>query len=179
MFRVIEAEAADTLWLKAAEWFLPGGPAHLQDSRAGQTKEVLRAALTLRDPRQRWIASRTPAMNPAFALAEVIWILCGRNDSAFLNYFNPRLPRFAGHGLTYHGAYGYRLRQHFGVDQLGRAVEVLSNDPNSRQAVLQIWDSAADLPHADGISRAADIPCNISALLKIREGRLKSCAVMI
>jgi len=80
MFRVLEANTADELWLKAAEWFLPGGVATHQASRCGDTAEVLHAALSLVDPRQRWIASRAPAINPAFALAEVIWIVNGRND---------------------------------------------------------------------------------------------------
>src|SRR5271166_6936261 len=91
MFRALEAATADALWLKAAHWFTPDGVATNQNSSGGRTAEVLRASLTLRDPRQRWITSRAPAMNPAFALAEVIWIVCGRNDSRFLNYFNPRL----------------------------------------------------------------------------------------
>src|SRR5262245_53633665 len=149
MFRVLEGETADGLWLNAAAWFKPGGLATFQGGRGGETAEVLRAALTVRNPRERWITSRAPAMNPAFALAEVIWIMCVRDDSAFLNYFNPVLPGFAGRGATYHGAYGYRLRKHFGIDQLDRAFKALSANPDSRQVVLQIWDSPKDIPHED------------------------------
>jgi thymidylate synthase len=178
MFHVLEDENADSLWLQAAAWFKPGGLATLQGSRGGKTAEVLRAALTLKDPRQRWITSRAPAMNPAFALAEVIWIMCGRNDSAFLNYFNPILPRFAGKGATYHGAYGYRIRKHFGIDQLDRAYKVLSADSDSRQVVLQIWDTATDMPRENGRAQAEDIPCNVAALLKLREGRLEWTQIM-
>jgi thymidylate synthase len=173
MFQVLEAATADALWLKAANWFSVDGIATRQESRGGATFEVLRAALTLEDPRQRWITSRAPALNPAFALAEVIWIVCGRNDSSFLNYFNPLLPRFAGKGPHYRGAYGYRLRTHFGIDQLERAYRVLSSAKNSRQVVLQIWDGAQDLPAEDGSAQAEDVPCNIVALLKVREGRLE------
>jgi thymidylate synthase len=178
MFRVLEAETADALWLKAADWFSPGGIATNQDSRAGHTAEVLRASLALRDPRQRWITSRAPAINPAFALAEVVWIICGRNDSAFLNYFNPNLPRFAGDGATYHGAYGYRLRKHFKIDQLERAYRVLTANCDTRQVVLQIWDSAEDLPRDDGTTQAQDVPCNVAALLKLRGGRLEWTQIM-
>jgi thymidylate synthase len=178
MFQVIEAETADALWLKAADWFTPNGIATHQASRGGPTAEVLRASLTLQDPRQRWITSRAPAMNPAFALAEVVWIAVGRNDSAFLNYFNPKLPRFAGKGAAYHGAYGYRLRRHFGIDQLERTYKVLSANRDSRQVVLQIWDGAEDLPFEDGAPRTDDIPCNVASLLKLREGRLESTQIM-
>lgn len=178
MFHVLEAETADELWLKAAAWFEPEGKASLQVSRCGNTGEVLRAALSLGDPRQRWITSRAPAMNPAFALAEVIWILSGRNDSAFLNYFNPKLPRFAGSGEKYHGAYGFRLRRHFDLDQLDRAHRALAAAPDSRQVVMQIWDSNVDMPGEDGSPQSDDIPCNITSLLKIREGRLQWTQIM-
>jgi thymidylate synthase len=178
MFQVLEAETADALWLKAAHWFTPGGVAIKQGSRGGLTTEVLRVAITIQDPRQRWITSRAPAMNPAFTLAEVICIVCGRNDSALLNYFNPTLPRYAGKGTTYHGSYGYRLRKHFGIDQLERAYKVLSADRNSRQVVLQIWDTAEDLPCDNGTVRAEDIPCNIAALLKLRGGGLEWTQIM-
>ena len=178
MFRVLEANTADHLWLKAAEWFLPDGVATHQASRCGDTAEVLHAALSLVDPRQRWISSRAPAMNPAFALAEVIWIVNGRNDSALLNFFNPKLPEFAGKGERYHGAYGFRLRWHFGIDQLERAYQALAVDSESRQIVMQIWDSASDLPGDNGSPRSEDIPCNVLCLLKIRDGRLEWTQIM-
>jgi thymidylate synthase len=114
-----------------------------------------------------------PAMNPAFALAEVVWILNGHRDARFLNYWNRRLPDFAGYSSLYHGSYGYRLRSHFGIDQIERAAAALRSNPDGRQVVLQIWDPGSDLPYADGSPRDADIPCNVSALLKVRDGKLE------
>jgi thymidylate synthase len=178
MFQVIDAETADEVWQRAAQWFLPGGLAVPQASRGGATTEVLHAALSIRDPRQRWIGSRVPAMNPAFAIAEVVWILSGRNDSAFLNFFNPVLPKFQGNGPTYHGAYGFRLRHQLGLDQLERAYRALSVQSNSRQVVLQIWDAREDLPRDDGSPQSPDIPCNVAALLKVREGKLEWTQLM-
>lgn len=178
MFTTLNGLTADDLWLKAAAWFQPGGIANTQGSRAGNTREVLRAALSLGDSRQRWVASREPAMNPAFAIAEVVWLVNGRNDSAFLNYFNPRLPAFAGKGDLYFGAYGFRLRKSFGVDQLTRAASTLRSNPDSRQVVLQIWNSASDLPDSDGKPVDVDVPCNIMAMLKVRAGKLEWTQVM-
>jgi thymidylate synthase len=172
MFQVVEAGTADDAWQTAANWFLPGGISAPQPGRGGETAEVLHTAMSIRDPRQRWIASRFPALNPAFAIAEAIWIATGRNDSGFLNYFNPRLPEFAGEGPIYYGAYGFRLRRHFDLDQLDRAFRALSSDPTSRQVVLQIWDTQADLPDKNGTPRSKDIPCNVMALLKVRDNRL-------
>lgn len=178
MFQSLDAKCANELWLLAADKFKDGGPSARQEGRNGFVREILNASLTLIHPRQRWIGSRIPSLNPAFAIAEVVWIMTGRNDSAMLNYFNPILPRYAGSEATYHGAYGHRLRVHFGIDQIGRAFDVLKNDSESRQVVLQIWDPQADLPASTGLASNPDIPCNICSMLKIRDGKLTWTQIM-
>jgi thymidylate synthase len=178
MIHTFEGDTADAVWRMADAKIRAGSGTWAQASRGGETEELLHAAFTVRDPRQRWVVSREPALNPAFAIAEVIWILSGRNDAAFLNYWNRRLPDFAGKGETYHGAYGYRLREHFGLDQLERAYRALQNEPDGRQVVLQIWDSRIDFPNEQGQAVSEDIPCNISAMLKVRQGRLEWTQIM-
>ena len=170
----ITAESADEVWLEVARKLRSGKLALVQTSRAGDTRELLHTCVTIRDPRQRWVLSRRPAINPAFALVELVWIMTGRNDSAFVNSWNPALPRYAGNGCHYHGAYGFRLRRHFGFDQLARAYEVFSKNPDTRQVVLQLWDARADLPRPDdGSPTDPDIPCNVCSLLKVRDGKLE------
>jgi thymidylate synthase len=171
VFHVFEAETANEVWRKISVRLRDEGVT--QQSRAGPTREILRAAIGVRDPRQRWVVARVPALNPAFAIAEVVWLLTGRDDAAFLNYFNRGLPTFAGDGPIYHGAYGHRIRRRLHFDQLDRAHQVLHNTPESRQVVLQIWDGDVDMPDASGRPRAADIPCNVLTLLKVRSGRLE------
>jgi thymidylate synthase len=172
MFSSFDGETADDLWRKVSR-ALVSGQGRTQEGRRSKTLEVLHALLCLHDPRQRWVLSRVPAMNPAFALAEVVWLLNGHRDARFLNYWNRRLPEFAGRSAIYHGAYGYRLRAHFGIDQIERAAEALHANPDGRQVVLEIWDPGSDLPYPDGSPRDADIPCNVCALLKVREGKLE------
>lgn len=172
MFRVFEGSTADEVWTKVASAFRRGEGSD-QSSRAGNTRELLHSAMSISDPTQRWVTSRVPAINPAFAIAETIWILTARNDSAFLNYFNRQLPEYAGHGKTYHGAYGYRLRRHFGIDQIERAYQALNSNPQTRQVTLQIWDSRIDLPSPTGEEASPDIPCNVASILKVRRGRLE------
>ncbi|MDB6025134.1 MAG: thyA [Verrucomicrobiales bacterium] len=102
----------------------------------------------------------------------------GRNDSAFLNYFNSQLPKYAGYGKTYHGAYGFRWRRQFQFDQLERAYKALKANPSTRQVVLQIWDPRIDLPNVKGKPAAPDVPCNIVSLLKIRNNCLEWTQIM-
>lgn len=172
MIHVFEAETADEAWAQAAAAIETASDAERQPSRIGDTVELLHAFITIDDPRQRWVLCRRPAINPAFAIAEVVWILAGRNDAAFLNHWNPALPRYAGEGAVYHGAYGYRLRRSLGIDQLEHAFSTLDENPTSRQVVLQIWDSSLDLPEVYGRPRDPDIPCNICSMLKLRNGQL-------
>ena len=177
MFHAFNANTADELW-RQIYVALHDDNAREQASRSGDTREILHAALCLEDPRQRWIISRRPSLNLAFALAEVVWIVTGRKDSAFLTYFFPSLTKYMGDGPTFHGAYGDRLRHRFGLDQLDRAYQALRSDPGSRQVVLEIWDPTADLPAPDGRPVAKDVPCNLLSLLKVRDGRLEWMQVM-
>lgn len=177
MFRVFEANTADEVWTNVAHAFHTGEGV-LQPSRAGEMHEILHSAMSISDPRQRWVTSRFPPLNPAFAIAEIVWIMTGRNDSAFLNYFNRQLSKYAGEGKTYHGAYGDRLRHNLGIDQLQRAYDVLKAKPSSRQVVLQIWDGRIDLPSNSGQEASTDVPCNVVSLLKIRAGKLEWMQIM-
>lgn len=172
------ADTADAIWRQAAAALISDASVHRQASRLGFTRELLHCTFHLRNPRQRWVLSRQPAINPAFAIAEVVWILRGRDDAAFPRFWNPRLPRFVGESERLHGAYGHRLRRNLNFDQVERAWLALSAKPDSRQVVLQIWDGTRDFPHADGSARDPDIPCNVCAMPKVREGRLEWLQIM-
>ena len=173
MIERFTGETANQVWQQIAASFRQGDGWRQQAGRDGGTRELLHVALSIARPTERWVVSRSPALNPGFALAEVVWIMAGRDDSRFLNAFYPDLAKWQGAGQTYHGAYGHRLRCRFGIDQLERAYLVLKENPDSRQVVLQMWDAKADLPDEHGQARSPDIPCNVMSLLKIRDGFLE------
>lgn len=179
MVRVFPARTADSAWKRAVRSLLDPDTSRIHVGRGNrETRELLHSVFEVDDPRQRWVLSRRPAINPAFALAEVVWILAGRNDSAFLNHWNPGLPKYQGLGSEYHGAYGFRIRKHYGLDQLDRVFKALRGNPSTRQACLLIWDPALDLPLEDGTEASADIPCNVCSLIKVREDKLEWTQVM-
>jgi thymidylate synthase len=173
MITLFSGETADEVWKKAASVIVSDKKVETHSSRSGNVREILHSCFSISNPRQRWITSRNPAMNPAFALAEVIWIMNGSNDAEILNHWNPKLPKFAGYDKAYHGAYGYRLRKHFNIDQLEKTYLALRNTPDSRQVVLQIWDTNIDFPDNDGKPVSKDIPCNIISLLKVKKNKLE------
>lgn len=105
--------------------------------------------------------------NPFFHFFESLWILAGRMDVAFLKFFNSRMAEYSDDGVTFHAPYGFRLRSAQEVDQIEACIEKLRTDPDSRQAVMQIWDADSDLT-----VRSKDIPCNDLIFLKIRDKEL-------
>ena len=173
MITLFQGATADEVWQQTAQAFRRSDGVASQDGRGGLTREILHAAVSVADPRQRWAVSRQPALNPALALAEVVWIVTGRNDLAFLEFWSREYRKYAGDGPELHGAYGYRIRRHLSIDQLDRAFRALSNNPDTRQVVLQIWDSEVDMPNPGGTPADDDIPCNVMSMPKVRDGRLE------
>jgi thymidylate synthase len=176
--RSFDAASADEAWRLAVDAIKDGTHVLRQNGRGGYASELLHVTIHVHDSRQRWVISRNPALSVAFAIVEVIGILNGRRDSAYLNFFNPLLPQFAGAGAEYHGAYGFRLRSSVGFDQLEHATNALNTNADGRQIVLQIWDATLDFPSDDGTPVADDIPCNICSMLKVRNAKLEWSQIM-
>jgi thymidylate synthase len=170
MTYLISGDSADEVWKKAFSLVIDEG--EKDDSRAGACIELLNVSLFVETPSKRWVQSRYPRISPAFAVAEVFWILSGSNCARFINFWNPALPRFSGNVSKYHGAYGYRLRHYFGSDQILNAYHALASNCQSRQVVMNIYSCRSDFPNDEGRPAAADIPCNICSMLKVRDGKL-------
>ena len=173
MISFFGGRTADDVWHQLAHAIQESRHVRSQESRGGPTNELLHVALSIEDPRQRWVTSRLPAINFPFALAEVVWIMSGRRDLRFLEFWNRGLSKFIGPGPDIHGAYGHRIRTHLGIDQLKKAYDVLAHNSESRQVVLQYWDSRIDSALPDGTPSAPDIPCNVASMLKVRAGKLE------
>lgn len=173
MTNLFSGRSANDVWCNAFSKLSNNENTNLIGSRSGGTYELLHTVFSISNPRERWVTDRNPPISLAFALAEVIWIMAGSNESDVINFWNPSLKRFAGNGKTYNGAYGYRIRKKFGTDQLNDAYNTLSNNPQSRQAVMLIWNPIDDQPNEIGTPVSPDIPCNICSMLKIRNFKLE------
>lgn len=160
----VTADSANALFLGACRAIVThGAPA---SPRGLATWEVLGAHLVLTDPRNR-LVDLPPGrvLNPAFAVAETVWILSGSDDPWIFEY-NRNLERYADHGVL-QGAYGPRMRFWNGQqDQLDRVRRLLTRDPDSRQAVIQLFDPQRD---RGGFK---DVPCTLGYRFFLREGRL-------
>ena len=93
--------------------------------------------------------------NKRFAIAELMAIIADYNSVAWLAQFNQNITQFSDDGKTFHGHYGERLSH-----QWGEQIDRLRRDPDTRQAVFQIWDWGLDCSFAAGGDKK-DYPCNV------------------
>jgi thymidylate synthase len=139
-------------------------------------------------PFERVLFSAVRDANPFFHFMESLWIMAGRDDVAFLNQFNSNIGTYSDDGKTFNAPYGYRLRKHFErfvsrsitfgdgvareenyetVDQIAEVIDLLRREPDTRRAVLCLWDPIKDLNRD-----SKDIPCNDLVAFKLRDGAL-------
>lgn len=146
----------------------------LEDSRAGKVLVMPGPVMTtyLR-PEQRVLFNPIRDANPVFHLMEAIWMLAGRNDVRSLLSFNSTYDLFAEPDGAVHGAYGHRWRKAFGFDQILAIIAMLKADPNSRQAVLQMWDGYDGVIGSNDLKgKWKDRPCNTHIYFDGRGGKL-------
>lgn len=174
--------------------------------------------LTYSHPTERVLFNAARDANPFFHLYEALWMLAGRNDVAPLAYYAKQMEQYSDDGKTLNGAYGYRWRHaktrnpRYGTvtrtyegplgthndhddrvsletDQLDVLVTHLKADPNSRRAVLQMWNVEDDLmkigckcgcggylhdcPTCGGVKGGSygaskDVCCNLSVMFSVR-----------
>lgn len=190
-------------------------PTRKQSSRNGNVLLVEEPVLvTYSHPRERVLFNEARDANPFFHIYEAMWMLAGRNDLAPLTYFVKDFAKYSDDGKTLNGAYGYRWRYSrfvdyqngvgdpypedvpwSRVDQLDLLVAHLKAQPDSRRAVLQMWNVEDDLlkisascptclgakywPTAQELCpgclgkctpASKDVCCNLSVMFSIRTG---------
>ena len=136
-------------------------------SRAGEVIVAPTPVTTVyKKPMERVLFSPLRDANPFFHLIEALWMLAGRRDVKTLAHYVRRMSEFSDNGQTFHGAYGFRLKQSWARDQLEVVIELLRKQPQSRRAVIQIWDNMYDLQSHENIK---DIPCNLIISVWLRK----------
>jgi thymidylate synthase len=158
---------------------LPQGLRHLawdgelQSSRAGDVVvSPVPVTTVYHEPSSKVLTSVVRDANPFFSMLESLWMLAGRNDSAFLDHYIKDFgARFAEPGGDVHGAYGYRWRNKFGFDQLDAIVEKLKKNPDDRQCVLQMWGADLRDNYGDLEGNWRDRPCNTHVYFRLKQSR--------
>lgn len=122
--------------------------------------------ITYLTPSRRVLFDPIRDANPFFHYMEALWMLSGSDTVSFPGQFAKNLKNYSDNGVTLNGAYGYRWRSHFGLDQIEHVVELLQRDPNSRRAVIAMWDPRQDW------EESLDLPCNTHVYFRVVKGAL-------
>jgi hypothetical protein len=139
-----------------------------QDSRVGKVLVAPEPVTTVyRVPSERVLFNVARDANPFFHLFEGLWMLAGRNDVEWIDRYNSTFKQFSDDGVIFNAAYGFRWRKHFDTDQLEDLIKMLRRDPETRRAVISMWD-----PYADFDSEGKDFPCNLNIAFRINHKRL-------
>lgn len=187
MFLITEAcypKAFETTMKKIRDFGLSVSP------RGMPTRELSPCTVVIPDTARKFLVIPGRGLNYAFGLRELVAIMSGENDVDALAFYNPRMRQFSDGGNKFHGAYGPRLRLHpvheedisvawrmagvlksgYGppvADQFRAVVIKLTNDRDTRQALMSIWD-----PTLDNLVDTKDTPCNVMLMFNIRNNLL-------
>lgn len=134
-----------------------------------------------REPKERVVFSRIRDANPFFHLMESLWMLAGRRDLKWIEQFNSRFGEYSDDGKSIWGAYGWRWKSFFGVDQIQVIISELEENPDSRRCVLSMWNAWDG--SFDGHNTSSDlirmfkedpkdVPCNTHAYFDLRNNVL-------
>lgn len=156
--------------------------------RAGYWK-ILRqvaASTRARAPRGQWTRDLGPTIivlespydalpldcgrrpNPKIAAAEAVQLIGGYSDPNLTVWSSPNFRTYQEDSGDFYGAYGKRI----GL-QLNHAINKLIDDPDSRQAVISVWD-----PDLDNVPGKRDYPCTVAMNFAILDGKLEMRVVM-
>lgn len=164
MFAVIKARNHTEFLYEAIDLVLSEGKSLSPRNR--DVLEVENVIFEIEIPTHKQLFIPLRGNNPIATIAEVLWVLAGRNDMEYLSYYLPRAMEFSDDGKVWRGGYGPRLRNWNHVDQLREVVRILETDRDSRRAVMVIYD-----PDRDFV-KSKDIPCNNQLAFTVRDERL-------
>lgn len=134
--------------------------------RGSKTYELIGHSFIIENPRDRILNCKLRNINPDYLVGNVLWVLSQSNKLDFIQYYNSRGINFSDDGEILRGAYGKRLFDIDGVNQIKHCIDELRLDPDSRRALASIH-----MPQHDWHG-SVDTPCTADVQFLIRDNKL-------
>jgi thymidylate synthase len=139
----------------------------------GDTKALFNVGFYITDPKNRKIINKERKWNEEYAEAEWQWYLSGDASIHKLGDIYGKVPeiwkRMADQNGHVNSNYGYQWKRN---DQIDMVVQMLKQNPETRQACISIYDGKEITDYA------FDTPCTYAIQFTIVHGRLDMCVTM-
>ncbi len=149
----------------------------LVSPRGEPTREILNANITIMDPHDCLAVGVKRKVATRFAAVEALQLIAGISLPELTIEINPNMAQFTNEvrdeytnrpRRVFWGAYGPRIS-----DQMPHVAFKLRKDPDTRQALVNIWQGDKD--HSTDLR---DVPCTLSLQWMIRNDRLWAFTTM-
>lgn len=145
-----------------------------EQSRDGEiVAEAINSTTIIADPTRNIVKSEDRKMPMRYAVGELLWYLSGSDRLEDIRKFSTVWDRMSDDGETVNSAYGNRIFNKFGFNQLSYVLKTLSKNPESRQAVVHIKDPVDYTEHS-----TKDVPCTVALQYLVRNGKLYASTFM-
>ena len=139
----------------------------------GDTKALFNVGFYIENPLDHEIENKERKWNPIYAEAEWQWYLSGDRNTAKLGELYGKVPeiwkRMADVNDNVNSNYGWQWKRN---DQIDYVVDLLRNEPDTRQAVITILD----MKEHDTFT--FDTPCTYAVQFTILDNKLNMSVVM-
>lgn len=136
--------------------------------RGMKTLEIEDAIIRIDDVRNALPLNINRGTVPGIGAVEAMQLLAGVSDPELVIAVGPQFKNYAEDNGEFHGAYGLRTKGQYEV-----VVDRLKKDPDTRQAVVTIWD-----PKFDMLRDKRDYPCTVLHQFRIRDNKLNMSVYM-
>lgn len=113
-------------------------------------------AIQIARPRARISATSARGKIVGGALGEFLWYMSGSRSGDQIAYYLPAYKKEFQRDRTVYGAYGPRILDWNGYDQFQGVVDSLKENPDTKRAVIQIFDGS------DLAIERIEVPCTLS-----------------
>lgn len=157
---------ADTLDEAFDYWYnLLSTDANNTKSRDGDVVgEVINAITVINDPTRCIMKSEIRKLPMRYCIGEMLWYLSGNRNLKEIQKYTKNWDRMSDDGKTVNSNYGYCIKHKFGFDQWEYVKNMLSDNPETRQAVIHI-KTADNTP-------SKDVNCTVCLQFLIRDNKL-------
>ena len=139
----------------------------------GDTKALFNVGFYIEKPMDNFILNGERGWNPVYAEAEWQWYLSGDRNTAKLGELYGKVPeiwkRMADSDGNVNSNYGWQWKRN---DQIGYVIDLLKNEPDTRQAAISIYDCK------EHDTFTFDTPCTYAVQFTILNNKLNMSVVM-